>query len=62
MEQRATVKRYLQFAAVFVFAGILLSAFLIASGNSRGWGLLVLIGCISITSYFFIQRGKNGPA
>ncbi|MFJ9107247.1 hypothetical protein [Streptomyces sp. NPDC102283] len=60
MEQRALVKRYVQFAAAFAVIGIALSVFLIASGNSGGWGLLGIIGCISIIGCFFIQRGKNG--
>ncbi|MFJ1802529.1 hypothetical protein [Streptomyces sp. NPDC088180] len=62
MEQRAAVKRYVQFAAVFAVAGIALSVFLIASGNSGGWGLLGIIGCISVIGCFFIRRGKNGHA
>ncbi|MFI9054195.1 hypothetical protein OH828_12935 [Streptomyces anulatus] len=62
MEQRAAVKRYVQFAAAFAVAGIAFSVFLIASGNSGGWGLLGIIGCISVIGYFFIQRGKNGHA
>ncbi|MFF8465380.1 hypothetical protein [Streptomyces griseus] len=62
VEQRAAVKRYLQFAAAFGFVGIVLSVFLIASGNSGGWALLGIIGCVSVTGWFFIRRGKNGPA
>ncbi|MFJ9888105.1 hypothetical protein ACIQRW_19875 [Streptomyces sp. NPDC091287] len=59
-EQRAAVKRYVQFAAAFAVAGIALSVFLIASGNSGGWGLLAIIGCVSAIGYFFIERGKSG--
>lgn len=54
------VKRYVQFAAAFAVAGIAFSVFLIASGNSGGWGLPGIIGCISVIGCFFIQRGKNG--
>ncbi|MFC8697227.1 hypothetical protein ACIQEY_00390 [Streptomyces parvus] len=62
VEQRAAVKRYLQFAAAFGFAGVVLSVFLIASGNGGGWALLGIIGCLSAIGCFFIRRGKNGPA
>ncbi|EGE42027.1 hypothetical protein ACIQUZ_27155 [Streptomyces griseus] len=61
-EQRAAVKRYLQFAAAFGFVGIVLSVFLIASGNSGGWALLGIIGCVSVIGWFFIRRGRYGPA
>ncbi|WP_405695405.1 hypothetical protein [Streptomyces sp. NBC_01185] len=60
MEQRAAVKRYLQFASVFAVIGLAFSIFLIASGNSGGWALLGILGCISVVGYFFIRRGKNG--
>ncbi|MEU4921661.1 hypothetical protein [Streptomyces parvus] len=60
VEQRAAVKRYVQFAAAFAVAGIALSVFLIASGNSGGWALLGIIGCISAVGCVFIQRGKDG--
>ncbi|MFE2976281.1 hypothetical protein [Streptomyces sp. NPDC059258] len=62
VEQRAAVKRYVQFAAAFAVVGIALSVFLIASGNSGGWALLGIMGCISIIGYFFIQKGKNRRA
>lgn len=62
MEQRAAVRRYVQFAAVFTVLGVALSIFLIASGNSGGWALLGIIGCICVVGYFFIQRGKGGRA
>lgn len=62
MEQRAGVKRYVQFASACAFVGIALAIFLIVSGNSGGWALLAIIGCISAIGCFFINRGKNGRA
>ncbi|URN17360.1 MULTISPECIES: hypothetical protein [Streptomyces] len=60
MEQRAAVKRYIQFAGFFAVIGILFSAFLIISGNSGGWALLAIIACICLVGYFFIQKGEGG--
>ncbi|MFH9610883.1 hypothetical protein [Streptomyces sp. NPDC017448] len=62
MEQRAAVKRYVQFAAVFAVLGVAFSIFLIISGNSGGWALLGILACISVVGYFFIQKGKGGRA
>ncbi|MFD6274945.1 hypothetical protein ACFWFI_05130 [Streptomyces sp. NPDC060209] len=59
MEQRAVVKRYVQFATFFAVAGALFSAFLIISGNAGGWALLALIACICLVGYFFIQKGRG---
>ncbi|MEU0132633.1 hypothetical protein ABZ172_01120 [Streptomyces sp. NPDC006296] len=60
MEQRAAVKRYLQIAAVLAFLGAAFAIFLIALGNSGGWGILGTMARISMVGHFFIQRGKNG--
>ncbi|MEU0127684.1 MULTISPECIES: hypothetical protein [unclassified Streptomyces] len=60
VEQRAAVKRYLQFAAVFAVLGVAFSVFLIASGNAGGWALLGIVACIAVVGYFFIQKGKGG--
>ncbi|MGW8485533.1 hypothetical protein [Streptomyces sp. NPDC055886] len=59
MEQRALVKRYAQFTAALSVAGIAFSIFLIIIGNNGGWGLLVLIACILIVTYYFTQKGKG---
>ncbi|MBM7439532.1 preprotein translocase subunit SecG [Streptomyces sp. HB132] len=61
-EQRASVKRYLQFAAFFAVLGIIFSAFLIISGNTGGWALLGIIVCIAMVGLFFIQKGRGGQA
>ncbi len=60
MEQRALVKRYLQFAAFFVVFGVAFSVFLIVSGNSGGWSLLAIIGGMSAGGYYFVQKGRGG--
>ncbi|MEU9357724.1 hypothetical protein AB0D35_06365 [Streptomyces sp. NPDC048301] len=60
VEQRAAVKRYMQFATFFAVIGVLFSVFLIISGNSGGWALLAIVACICLVGYFFIQRGKGG--
>ncbi|MFJ1592562.1 hypothetical protein ACIOD0_20290 [Kitasatospora albolonga] len=60
LEQRAVVKRYLQFMGAFVAVGVVLSVFLIVSGNSGGWALLVMIASMCAVAYFFVQRGKAG--
>ncbi len=60
MEQRALVKRYAQFTAALSVVGIAFSIFLIAMGNNGGWGLLVLIACILMVTYYFTQKGKAG--
>ncbi|WP_327268474.1 hypothetical protein OG233_11295 [Streptomyces sp. NBC_01218] len=62
MEQRAVLKRYLQFGAVFAVIGVAFSIFLISSGNNGGWGLLGILAFLFAAGYFFIQRGraKNG--
>lgn len=46
VEQRATVKRYMLFATILSVVGVLLSLFLILSGNKGGWivlGMIVLM-------------------
>lgn len=60
MEQRALVKRYAQFTVALSVTGVALSIFLIVIGNNGGWGLLVLIACILMVSYYFTQKGKSG--
>ncbi|MGD6740883.1 hypothetical protein ACOKM3_03465 [Streptomyces sp. BH106] len=54
VEQRAAVKRWMLFATVFAAAGIFLSVFLIVSGNSGGWVLLVLTLCIFGAGNLFV--------
>ncbi|WP_244229746.1 hypothetical protein [Kitasatospora albolonga] len=54
------MKRYLQFMGAFVAVGVVLSVFLIVSGNSGGWALLVMIASMCAVAYFFVQRGKTG--
>lgn len=56
VEQRAAVKRWMLFATVFAVAGVLLSALLIASGNSGGWALLALTLCIFGGGYLFVDN------
>lgn len=59
VEQRAAVKRWMLFAAIFAIAGIILSIFLIASGNSGGWVVLVMTLCIFGSLYLFIGNSKK---
>ncbi|MFI0242340.1 hypothetical protein [Streptomyces sp. NPDC016845] len=54
VEQRAAVKRWMFFATLFAVAGVVLSVFLIAAGNSGGWFLLVLTLCIFGAGYLFV--------
>lgn len=59
VEQRAAVKRWMLFATVFAGAGVLLSVFLIASGNSGGWALLALTLCIYGAGYHFVGNVRR---
>jgi FtsH-binding integral membrane protein len=59
LEQRAAVKRWMLFAYIFAFAGVILSAFLIATGNSGGWVVLFMTLCIFGALYMFIANIKK---
>ncbi|MET9481650.1 hypothetical protein [Streptomyces sp. NPDC006638] len=43
LEQKAGVKRYFAFTSFFAIIGVIFSAFLIATGNQGGWGLLAIV-------------------
>lgn len=59
MEQRAVVRRCLQFAGVALAIGAVLSVFLIASGNAGGWGVLVILLAIAMVCSYVAQKGKR---
>lgn len=59
LEQRKAVKRWMLFAALFAVAGVVLSAFLIVTGNSGGWVVLVMTLCIFGAVYLFVGNAKN---
>jgi hypothetical protein len=59
VEQRAVVKRRMLFASLFAVAGVVLSVFLIAAGNSGGWVLLVLTICIYGAVHLFVGNIKR---
>lgn len=59
LEQRAAVKRWMLFASLFAVAGVVLSVFLIVTGNSGGWVVLVMMLCIFGTGYLFVGNVKS---
>ncbi|MEZ7153945.1 hypothetical protein ACBR38_02775 [Streptomyces sp. MAD19A] len=59
IEQRAVVKRWARMAAFFAVAGVLLSAFLIATGNPGGWVLLVMSLCIYGALHLFLRNAAR---
>jgi fatty acid desaturase len=59
LEQRAAVKRWMLFSALFAIAGVVLSVFLIVTGNSGGWVVLVMTLCIFGAAYLFVGNIKN---
>jgi hypothetical protein len=59
LEQRAAVKRWMLFTALFAVAGVVLSLFLIVAGNSGGWVVLVMTLCIFGSVCLFVGNVKN---
>ncbi len=59
-EQRAAVKQYLWFAAVFAVIGVAFSIFLISAGNHGGWTLLGIVGCACVVGCFIVRKGRTG--
>lgn len=59
VEQRAGVRRWMQFSTAFFVLGVILSIVLIVIGNTGGWGLLVLISCIYGAAFMYIRNVKG---
>lgn len=59
VEQRAGVRRFMLFAALFAVAGVILSVFLIISGNTGGWILLGLVACMYCAGFVYIRGIKE---
>lgn len=57
--QRAAVSRYLLFAGALSVVGVVLSVFLIVSGNNGGWVLLGMIACMDIGAFLFFGNLKK---
>ncbi|MEU0914701.1 hypothetical protein [Streptomyces althioticus] len=59
IEQRAVVRRWTRTAAFFTAAGVVLSAFLIVTGNPGGWVLLVMSTCIYGALHLFLRNAAR---